>query len=267
MRRPSPITWLTTLSLDAPLVAIVWQQFFAPSAPLHKRLIIFAAVWLGYTADRWFDSFRYKEPILHRHRFARRNQRPILVAWVAIFVLSVALAIGTLTLQELAAGFALMTLSIIFTFLIQKRILDPFQAFAKPLITAFLISGSVILFSFPLDRFFTSTCLPLASAAFLLFFINCSLIRFWDKDADTRQDPAELRGQAIAKPAAKVSTILLILIIIFILIDRHLPLAIAASLSLLSLLTLDRLSARIPLESRRAYADLALLTPLLFILI
>ena len=57
----APITWLSVTSLDAPLVAIVWQQMFARAAHISiapaARVALFATAWLIYLADRLADSF------------------------------------------------------------------------------------------------------------------------------------------------------------------------------------------------------------------
>lgn len=70
--------WLNVLSLDAPLVALVWQGFLArcyPSVLLPAgRVVLFLSVWAIYIADRLLDV-RGAEPENEatRHRFYRQN--------------------------------------------------------------------------------------------------------------------------------------------------------------------------------------------------
>src|SRR5690242_16333745 len=54
--------WPNLLSLDAPLVAVLWQQLFARCFGLPgdaiPALLLVASVWLIYAADRAFDVWR-----------------------------------------------------------------------------------------------------------------------------------------------------------------------------------------------------------------
>lgn len=73
MRGLSSITWITSLSLDASLVVFVWQHavsvHYSVRLNMHHRVLVFLAISLGYTADRWFDASRHKENVTHRHAF------------------------------------------------------------------------------------------------------------------------------------------------------------------------------------------------------
>ena len=56
MRGLSSITWITSLSLDAPLVLFVWQHpvsaHYSVRLNMHHRVLVFLAVSLGNTAGR-----------------------------------------------------------------------------------------------------------------------------------------------------------------------------------------------------------------------
>ena len=82
MRR-SPNTpfwlWMNLLSLDAPLVALVWQDFLARCYPSllrpAGRCVLSLTVWALYIADRLIDvrgPAAENEPT--RHRFYRQNR-------------------------------------------------------------------------------------------------------------------------------------------------------------------------------------------------
>ena len=71
--------WPNLLSLDAPLVAVVWQGFIAYcySVPLHPagRVALGLTVWCIYLADRLLDARQPatpEEPA--RHRYYRRHR-------------------------------------------------------------------------------------------------------------------------------------------------------------------------------------------------
>ncbi|MFZ4764009.1 MAG: hypothetical protein ACOYMN_03570 [Roseimicrobium sp.] len=93
--------WLNVLSLDAPIVAVLWQAALARS---HKVVLmpevykaLFLAVWLIYMLDRVLDGFCIKDTQKGsvRHEFYRRNR------WV--FLLAV-IPFGTVSLLLFAAS-------------------------------------------------------------------------------------------------------------------------------------------------------------------
>lgn len=69
-------TWVNTLNLDAPIVAVLWQEAaaFALQTHLHwgHRILILLAVWTVYCTDRLMDVADYHtvpDHAAHRHRF------------------------------------------------------------------------------------------------------------------------------------------------------------------------------------------------------
>lgn len=66
--------WPNVLALDAPFVALVWQEAFArmtnSGITLPQRQLLFLAVWFVYVVDRWLDARRNDwEDLAPRHRF------------------------------------------------------------------------------------------------------------------------------------------------------------------------------------------------------
>ncbi len=82
--------WPNLLSLDAPLVAVLWQGFLAYrfSIPLRPagRLALGLTVWAIYLLDRLLDA-RKPSPLSEpaRHRFYRRHSR-FMTALLAIVI-------------------------------------------------------------------------------------------------------------------------------------------------------------------------------------
>ena len=86
--------WLHLLSLDAPLVAVLWQILFAKS--LHVQLpsvvtvILASVIWLIYVGDRILDSLQAEEngDEALRHRFYRTNRMAFLPAFFTLLLLT-----------------------------------------------------------------------------------------------------------------------------------------------------------------------------------
>src|SRR5580693_2859359 len=88
--RPPLWLWFNLLSLDAPLIALVWQDFLARCYPTLLlpvgRGALGLTVWAVYLADRLLDVRHVASAIeSSRHRFYRRHRRYV-VALLAIVV-------------------------------------------------------------------------------------------------------------------------------------------------------------------------------------
>jgi hypothetical protein len=89
--------WPNILSLDAPFIALVWQEAFARAfaAPVSfaERILLFLVVWCVYAADHVADGLRLGAPegATARHRFAHRHSKPLIALLVAAVVVSAAL--------------------------------------------------------------------------------------------------------------------------------------------------------------------------------
>ena len=63
--------WLHLLSLDAPLVAVLWQLLFTKALRVHLppvvTLVTALAIWLIYVADRILDSYQEGETPKRRY--------------------------------------------------------------------------------------------------------------------------------------------------------------------------------------------------------
>jgi hypothetical protein len=119
----SPIRWWlwpNVLSLDAPLIAVVWDLFFARCFHAHVRLVAVLTlalwVWVIYAADRVLDSLRLPASPNEtpRHQFYRRYRTRVvpLIAiasigalWLSFDQLRTRLLIYGLPLGFLMAGY------------------------------------------------------------------------------------------------------------------------------------------------------------------
>ena len=258
MRYRTAITWLTFLSLDAPLVATIWQNTVSTSFSIqidwHHRVLVFLSVWLGYSADRWFDAWRHKENISQRHRFFSRYRWPLLVIWTMTLVSSITLAFNSLNATELALGTALAISSIAITIVVQFIALHHFRALVKSLLTASLVTASVLLFVVP------ETANDQISTAFLLiavFTLNCSFIHNWDRGIDAIQEQLSID---LAQSKSLIAAFSIAVVVLTILYSS--PLFPYALSSVFLLTVIHLLRNRLHSETRRTLADLSLLTPL-----
>jgi hypothetical protein len=99
--------WPNLLSLDAPLIAVLWMQLFAVSEDVRVSpvvtLVLGLAVWLIYVADRLFDGMfattGHEQAARHRFHMAHRN---VLLAGASLALALTCLAcleLDTLTLE------------------------------------------------------------------------------------------------------------------------------------------------------------------------
>lgn len=248
-----PWLWPNLLSLDAPIVALLWQilfiRCFHGQLGMLPAVLLALAVWLIYAADRMLDAWRgcVEQP---RHQFYQRYWRAVLPIWIAVlgtgswlawsrlpgplFVEGSLVAVGTglyLAAVHLAPGLVA-------------------RARAKESVVAVLFGLGASLAAWPGVQT-TSDVL-----AILLFsgvcWMNCAAIEDWE------------RGQAL-RPSLIVAAAL-VAIIAAIFLREHRPiLGSAETAGALGLIILDRMRGRYSAEALRVLADVVLLTPILFL--
>ncbi|HEX5431247.1 MAG TPA: hypothetical protein VFW83_04725, partial [Bryobacteraceae bacterium] len=90
--RPRLWLWPNLLSLDAPVVAVLWQALFIlcfhATVKTLPMVILFCAVWMIYSADRVLDVWRGagSRP---RHEFCRRHWIAASPAFFGVLALTV----------------------------------------------------------------------------------------------------------------------------------------------------------------------------------
>ncbi len=248
--------WPNLLSLDAPIVALLWQLLFVRC--FHGRLgmlpamLLALAVWLIYVADRTLDAWRgapgtAEQP---RHEFYRRHWRSVLPIWIGalgtgawlawsrlpgpLFVEGVAVASGTalyLTAVHLAPG------------LLQR-------ANSKESAVAVLFGLGASLAAWPGVR---TTGDVLAILLFsVLCWMNCAAIDDWE------------RGDGL-RPSVIIAAALVALTAACMLRDHRPIIGAAETAGALGLVLLDRMRERYSPDALRVLADVVLLTPILFL--
>jgi hypothetical protein len=108
--------WLNLLSLDAPIVAVLWQAALGHCYRVKllpgTQAALFLAVWLIYMVDRVLDSFAPvpEGRMSARHAFYRRNRRLICIlviptATLLLLLLSLFAIPGAVMLRGASLGF------------------------------------------------------------------------------------------------------------------------------------------------------------------
>ncbi len=266
--------WPTILSLDAPVVTMVWQQLLAHVAGVRLgwpyAFVLGASVWLAYAADRWTEGWRLPagQVRTQRHRFSQRRRSAIASVWAGVFAADLAVAVACLSRRELAAG--LLLLAFVLPYLLSHQLAhrDRRWRVPKELCVAALLTGGVAVFIVIRAGALPIT-LPLATFG-VLCFCNCALISTWEHEVDAVQGQTSIarqfrRGAALshALPWTMVAASLALLLL------GNGPSADVAGYatgSSLLLAGIDAVEPRTGWPLARLLADAALLTPLLALL-
>lgn len=290
--------WPTILSLDAPLVALLWQQAFAESFAVSlgtaSRAILFLAIFAVYVIDRALDARalnrRGHAPSTARHRFYARW--PSASLRVGFLALATALVWGILVGSGwlLLCGLSLVAALAAYLLLVHGR--RTARRFGgrwgglKEFAVAALFAVGVSLA--PLARVFAeapSQGIVIGQAAihgiavFALFWLNILSIAWFERAADRQQRMpsfvAAMRKRGVAAGCDKdrqfAPTAAWLLLLAAVLLacswlawvggDSPSMLYVGwSSVALTGLLLAER---HLSVERLRVLADVALLTPLL----
>jgi hypothetical protein len=252
-----PWLWPNLLSIDAPIVAVLWQILFARCfhanvSPLAAVLLVLA-VWLIYAADRMLDARREKwgkTVHLPRHEFYRRHWPIVTPVWIAVLAIAGWLAWTRLPTEIFERGVALAA-AVTFYFFVVHRLR---WTWLKELAVGILFAMGASLAAWGKVRSVVD------AAAIVLFsglcWINCVAIERWEK---------EYRKGAVSEwPVGAAALCVAVLAVL--LVCAHRPvLSAAEAASALAFVALDRGRHRFSRDALRVLADVALLSPLLFL--
>lgn len=252
--------WPNIVSVDAALVAIVWQQWLQPTQWV-PMLVLGLSVWLIYTADRWLDvrALSAEKLLTERHRFARRWHRELVPVWLLVLAANVALALTGLSPAQLIAGSALLAVSLLYCLTVHRHRRVP-----KEILVALIFAAGAGIFQIG-----TATlALHLTSCAvlFLLAFANCSLIAFREVEIDRQMERTSFAQQYPASRQWALHALMLVLALglglCLFLSTHYVPLVLCGG----GLLTLGLNAERLHPELFRVLADALLLLPALSLL-
>lgn len=268
----SPLwNWPTLLSLDAPLIAVLWQLLLVRLSgvrlDLYHHLILALAVWLLYVADRWWDALELEPHKLHtqRHRFHARHRWTFLALWLTVLASSLMLVFAELSSRELILGFLLLAACLLYLLSVQ-RYKGATRYVPKELQIALLFPLGVGLFTLAQPGVnWLSLVLPLALLG-TLAFINCGLIAVRERDIDHAQAQPSLAQQlpGLAGYLQGLSLgVLLVSLLLGVMRPAWLAFWVVTAVSALALYGLSRMYPRLEPPLLRVLVDAALLSPLL----
>ena len=267
--RPNWWQWPTILSIDAPIVAVLWQLLIARVAAVDLSwpgpLVLALSVWLAYAADRWIEGFRLDAAVIGtpRHRFYQRYRWPAATVWLIALVADVWLALTYLDTRDIAAGLALV--AAVSVYLLSHQLVHRHRAWRAPkeLCVAALLTGGVVVFlsesEQPLDLMMPAVLFA------LLCFTNCALISVWERDVDRAHGQTSLalgaNGNAdlIRQLPWMIAVLAAGAAVVANGAGQAAALTVAVSAVLLALI--DHLERRSGRQPARVLADAALMTP------
>lgn len=191
--------WPNVLNLDAPLVAVVWQEMFARmvGAPLgaEYRWLLFLAVWQVYFVDRWLDSRRDPKIQTDRHRFHGRIGAIGWVVEAAAFVASIVLAIRCLNQDGWVGAAVLLLLSGVCFTITHLGKSRWYLVLPKE-----LWIGAIFACGCALQPWTLAVVRPEWSSVWIvlfaaLCFLNCAAITLWESQPADRENPRSLLNQ------------------------------------------------------------------------
>ena len=271
--------WPNLLSLDAPVVAVVWLWCFSVDwqippnpilQPMFLALTLGAAVWLIYTADRLLDARRIKDWALStpRHRFAKRYSVPLLIVWVAVLGLAFWMATSKIPVIFFSEGIRIALL-VVFYFVIRLMKNSDLQIILpKEVCCGFIFAiGS----TFPVFVIEGDLGSDIWTGEFLLFgllcVLNCVVISIWEWREDAANDSGAVLVRVI--PSLRVNYVkysFVIAVVAAWLGSRGMsPVLFSVALSAALIGAIGLVEGALSKNLRRALADAALLTPLVVV--
>ncbi|HEV2245460.1 MAG TPA: hypothetical protein VGW37_02305 [Terriglobia bacterium] len=273
----TPLLWLTVLSLDAPAVALLWQLLFAQS--FHVRLgagvtvLLALVVWLIYVADRVLDALRSPSHRAEatRHRFYRRylwwflfplGGGSVLAAWLALTQLDV----GTF-------GDGVVILLAVGVYLLVVHLVSPRRGWLLPkemLVGVLFALGTC----FPVWQEMTesdATLLPTCAIFAALCCMNCAAIEYaeWNRLRGRRFGLPHPWTVWMGKRFMLLSLVAAAIASIYSISGYgrlHWQVPAAELLSALAFTVIRSKEKSLSIDQFRVLVDVALFTPILFLL-
>ena len=274
-RKKSWWIWPHLCSLDAPVVAVVWQHWWAQSQGTsltwHEDALLALSVWLIYLADRLADVFSHAD-YRHdtaRHHFAdehRGRMRPLVVGLFS--TLSVMAPIW-LKAHEFRMGLILLILTGTYFWAIHGWSHRRWKAFLPKEVTVAILFTLGTSFFVQCRSSLMSVTTFVSLAAFgALCFLNCALITRWEStERDIHDDSSLVNSfpQTVHFLPAGCVFLAVIAFVAFLVTNLRLFLPLTMSAALLG--CLHHRNGKLSLDALRVLADVVLLTPLCFLLL
>jgi len=258
-------SWPSALSLDAVLVAWLWQRFFAKSFSYslywQQQVILGLTVWLIYVLDRIIDSYKLdlNKPHSFRHAFYLKNRLMFIVLAALALVVDLYFICTALSYREIVFGIAL------FGFVLIYGLVGAWGGWAR----AYKELSIGVLFSFGVNLIMISQGIKLELILGIAIFaalatLNCLLISIWEADYDQAQGYQSAKNHKLNLDkyvSASLITLSLFSTLLYAIGFESFYLAILLSAS--TMYFLAKYNAYFSTEALRLLVDVALLSPLI----
>lgn len=267
--------WPNVLNLDAPVVAVVWQDALARmvganlSWPHHWLMAL--AVWEVYFLDRWLDARHGAHEATDRHRFHGR----VRTSGMAVAVMA-AIAGGALAARCLNGAGWLYAMIVIATtgvwFLVTHLRRGAGRFLPKELSVGIIFATGCLVqpLSLAPDGFAPGHAAICGLLFAWLCFQNCAAITVWESLPTDQDDPRSLLngwgGTARWFPRLGFAHMTVSGLVIALAPPELGRLVCALLLSSMALFALNAGARACSPRALRALADIALLTPLIFLI-
>lgn len=265
--------WLNILSLDAPVVALLWQSLFSRCLHVHIRwpaaVALALSTWMIYAMDRLLDSRSPSQGTRSsRHEFSRQHGKLILgfallvlpiLLWTCAHLRPVVFRNGLWMVAAVAVYFAIVHMASAPI----RRLLP------KEVVVGVLFSLGTCLATWSLAGRNESAALQMALITSTLLFaalcsLNCIAIEFWEwriNGATTIDPLTAWLGARLPWIALGIAAISLVLLPF----EAPRPVYLAGLLSAATFIWLSARSDSLPPDALRLLADAALLSPVLLL--
>lgn len=186
------VSLLNDYSLDAPLVAIVWQfvlaRWISADLGFYHHFILGVSVWLAYSADRFSEPNQPTLGKARRHAIFRHHQFAFLCLWATTFLGVLGCSLRYLDVDYLLCGLPLFALCVgNFLLCRMESRLGFASKCSKEFRTAFIFSLGCILFPFSESSLGFAEFAWFWLVSFSLFLINCVCVSEWEWSEDKKR--------------------------------------------------------------------------------
>jgi hypothetical protein len=266
--------WPNLLSLDAPLIAVLWLHLFAAAEhiefALPVSLVLALTVWMIYVADRLLDGLR-AGPLSHpsaRHQFHRAHPGLLFFLLIAALPLTAWISLK-LDLRTLQCGILLMLCVCGYFFVVHW--IDPNSRFPKEPVVAVVFGIGTFFPVWIHTRNPTSAMVVALVLCILICWLNLELIEYaeWAGNGGSYSEiPHGVTGVAGRNMFPLCAGLAIGVGLLSLTMPSHVeqPVMLAVALSAGGLGLLAHYRGRMSLNLLRVLADAALLSPAVILL-
>ncbi len=248
--------------------------------PLYAPLLLALGTWLVYVADRILDGTRADPPtpLRERHRFHFRHRRAFLTAAVAAVGALIWLILARMNANARHEDTILFTAALLYLVLVHKPRLGAISWLPKEVTVGVVFAAATAVPAWSRLDSSRAALFPAVAIFAALCWLNCVAIERWENlsPAGKLQSPdAHSTTHWVADHFGLIASALSLLLGILVValtfgsgssnLRKTIPIYLAALAAALILTLIDRQRDNFSTLHLRIAADLALLTPLLFL--